>query len=83
MGLDKLGRQESIEELYFDDSTQQEHFDSRNLRPLQKQWKSEFIICGSTLDSKRTSNGTNLDLSSLSLNGSLKRKPYGESIRGF
>ncbi|XP_028418553.1 uncharacterized protein LOC114543988 [Dendronephthya gigantea] len=83
VGLDRLGRQESIEELYFDDATQQEQFGSRNLRPLQKQWKSEFVICGSTLDTKRTSNGANLDLSSLSLNGSLNRKPYGESIRGF
>ena len=82
VGLESLDRHDSIEELYFDDEPF-DHFQSRNFRPPQKQWKSEFVICGPTLDAKRSSNGANLDLSSLSLNGSLKRKTFGETIRGF
>jgi hypothetical protein len=35
------------------------------------------------LDTNRPSNGANLDLSSLSLNGSLNRQTFGETIRGF
>lgn len=82
VGLERLGRHDSIEELYFNEETS-DHFQSRNFRPPQKQWKSEFVICGSTLDTKRPSNGANLDLSSLSLNGSLNRQTFGETIRGF
>ena len=82
VGLERLGRNDSIEELYFEEETY-DHYQSRNCRPPQKQWKSEFVICGPTLDTKRSSNGANLELSSLSLNGSLNRKTFGETIRGF
>lgn len=80
--VDRLGRHDSIEELYINEETA-DHFQSRNLRQSQKQWKSEFVICGPALDPKRTSNGADLDLSSWSLNGSLKHKNFSETIRGF
>ena len=82
MEVDRLGRHDSIEELYIDEE-KADNFQSRNLRQSHKQWKSEFVICGPALDPKRTSNGADLDLSSWSLNGSVKHKNFNESIRGF
>lgn len=86
--LDKIGtRQDSIEELYFEsyeeaDTGRSNHnVYASGFRKPQKQWTSEFVICAPQMDTKRNSN--NLDLSSLSLHGSLNRKTFGETIRGF
>ena len=93
---DKMdSRQDSIEELYFenfDDESPQldrgrsnEHtvYNHGNFQKPKKQWTSEFLICAPSLDTKRTSNGNDLDISSLSLHGSFNRKTFGETIRGF
>lgn len=81
LGRFGIGKHDSIEELYFEEETS-DHFQTRSFRP-QKQWKSEFVICGPALEAKRSSNGAKLDLSSLSLNASSNQKTFGETIRGF
>lgn len=83
VSLDRLGRHESIEELFFDEENKTNNFQSRKFLRPQQEWKSEFVICATAMDSQRSSKGGELDVSSLSLNGSSNRKTFSERIRGF